>query len=138
MELVIKATIIVNNTIIEDYLAYVPIKDEIIEINGVEHIVKDVKTNIKSIHNDVQTHYCTIVCEKFIRDMVHVPQYEFIQGKTYEELQNNLNKFLYENRIKYAILEITHTLAYVAIKYQLRSEKEMYAAQMNELKYNTK
>ena len=138
MKLVIKATIIVNNTIIEDYLQYVPTKDEIIEINGVEHIVKDVKTNIKSIHNDVQTHYCTIVCEKFIRDMVHIPQYEFIQGNDYEDMKNNLNKFLYENRIKYAILEITHAGAYIAIQYQLRSKKEMFSAQMNELYYNPK
>lgn len=138
METIIQATIVVDNKIIEDNLQYVPTKDEIIEINGVEHIVKDVKTNIKSIHNDVQTHYCTIVCEKFIRNMVHVPQYEFIINNNVEDMKNKLNKFLYENRIKYAILEITHGVGYIAIKYQLRSEKEMFTAQMNELHYNPK
>ena len=138
METIIKATIVVDNTIIEDCIQYIPTKTEIIEINGVEYIVKDVKRNIHSIHNDVQTFHCTIVCEKFIRGMVHIPQYEFIQGNNYEDMKNKLNKFLYENRIKYAILEITHTVAYIAIKYQLRSESEMAAAKMMELKFNPK
>lgn len=135
MEMKVCASLVIDNNIKSVNLAYVPKVDEILTFEGKDYIVKDVKENWVWEHGQTTTKYCTCVAEEFVRNMVGVPQFKFIQGHSYDEMEEKLNNFLYENRHKYAILGISHTMAYIAVQYKLRNEKEQYASKMTEQAY---
>ena len=133
MEMKVCANLVINGKIKSVNLVYVPKVDEIITFEGKDYLVKDVKENWVWEHGQTTTKFCTCVAEEFVCNMVGVVLVKFIRDCcSYAEVENNLNEFLYKNRHKYAILEITHATAYVAIKYRLRSEKEQYASMMSE------
>ena len=133
MEIKVCASLIINGKIQSVNLAYVPKVDEILTFNNKDYIIKDVKENWVWEHGQTTTKYCTCVAEEFVHNMVGVVQVKFIRDcSSYAEVEEKLNQFLYENRHKYAILDITHAHAYVAIKYRLRSEKEQYASMASE------
>ena len=133
MEMKVCASLVINGTIQSVNLAYVPKVDEILTFEGKDYLVKDVKENWVWEHGQTITKYCTCVAEEFVHNMVGIVQVKFIRDCcSYAEVEEKLNQFLYENRHKYAILDITHAHAYVAIKYRLRSEKERYASMMTE------
>lgn len=133
METKVCASLIINGKIQSVNLVYVPKVDEILTFNNKDYIIKDVKENWVWEHGQTTTKYCTCVAEEFVQNMVGVVQVKFIRDCcTYAEVEEKLNQFLYENRHKYAILDITHAHAYVAIKYRLRSEKEQYASMASE------
>lgn len=133
METKVCASLIINGKIQSVNLAYVPKVDEILTFNNKDYIIKDVKENWVWEHGQTTTKYCTCVAEEFVQNMVGVVQVKFIRDcSSYAEVEEKLNQFLYDNRHKYAILDITHAHAYVAIKYRLRSEKEKYASMASE------
>lgn len=71
--------------------------------------------------------YYTIYAEPYNRNMVGVTQTKFISCKfggngVAEDLEEQLNKFLYETRHTHHIIDITHTHAYIAVKYRIRNE----------------
>lgn len=133
METKVCASLIINGKIQSVNLVYVPKVDEILKFDNKDYIIKDVKENWVWEHGQTTTKYCTCVAEEFVRDMVGIVQVKFIRDcSSYAEVEEKLNQFLYDNRHKYAILDITHAQAYVAIKYRLRSEKEKYASMASE------
>lgn len=71
-------------------------------------------------------------------DKVFVVQVKFIQGDTYNDMEQNLNKFLYENRHEFEILSIEHNMSYVAIKYRKRNKRDYLASVENEKSYRMK
>lgn len=133
MEMKVCASLVIGNNIKSVNLAYVPKVNEILTFENKDYIVKDVKENWVWEHGQTTTKYCTCVAEEFVHNMVGIVQVKFIRDCcSYAEVEEKLNQFLYENRHKYAILDITHAHAYVAIKYRLRSEKEQYASMATE------
>jgi hypothetical protein len=132
MEIKVGASLVVNGKITSVDLLYIPKVDEILTFENKDYIIKDVKVNWVWEHGQTTIKYCTCVAEEFVRNMVGVPQFKFIQGNSYDEMEKGLNKFLYENRHKYAILDVSHTMAYIAIQYKLRNEKERYASMARE------
>lgn len=133
MEMKVCASLVIGNNIKSVNLVYLPKVDEILTFEGKDYIVKDVKENWVWEHGQTTTKHCTCVAEEFVRNMVGVVQVKFIRDcSSYAEVEEKLNEFLYVNRHKCAILDITHAHAYVAIKYRLRSEKEQYASMATE------
>lgn len=68
----------------------------------------------------------TIYAEPYNRNMVGVTQVKMISvdfggNGVAESLEKQLNKFLYETRHTHHIIDITHTNAYIAVKYKLRN-----------------
>lgn len=71
--------------------------------------------------------YVTCIEKKPIDDnKVGVVQVKFINGNSYENVETKLNEFLFENRYTHEIVAIEHTMAYVAVHYKLRNEREIY------------
>lgn len=71
--------------------------------------------------------YVTCIEKKPIdNNKVGVVQVKFINGNSYENVETKLNEFLFENRYTHEIVAIEHTMAYVAVHYKLRNEKEIY------------
>jgi hypothetical protein len=132
MEMKVCASLVIGGKITSVDLLYIPKVDEILTFENKDYIIKDVKENWVWEHGQTTIKYCTCVAEEFVRNMVGVPQFKFIQGHSYGEMEEELNKFLYENRHRYAILDISHTMAYIAVQYKLRSEKERYASKARE------
>lgn len=129
MEMKVCASLVIGGKIKSVNLLYTPKVNEILTFENKDYIVKDVKENWVWEHGQTTTKCCTCVVEEFVHNMVGVVQVKFIRDcSSYAEVEDKLNEFLYENRHKYAILDITHAHAYVAIKYRLRSEKEQYAS----------
>ena len=62
------------------------------------------------------------------KKLVGVTQVQFIQGDSYADMNNNLNKFLYDNRHCYEIMNITHATAYVAVTYRVRKQCDIIAS----------
>lgn len=132
MEMKVCASLVVNGKITSVDLFYIPKVDEILTFENKDYIIKDVKENWVWEHGQTTIKYCTCVAEEFVRNMVGVPQFKFIQGYGYDEMEEKLNKFLYENRHKYAILDVSYTTAYIAIQYKLRNEKEQFVSMAKE------
>ena len=133
MEIKVCASLVIGGKIKSINLPYVPSMDEVLTFEGKDYIIKDVQENWVWEHGDTTTKYCTCVAEEFVRNMVGITQVKFIRDcSSYEKIEEKLNEFLYENRHKCAILDITHATAYVAITYRLRSEKERYASMATE------
>lgn len=70
--------------------------------------------------------YYTIYAEPQNKKMVGITQTKFITCKfggngVAEDLEEQLNKFLYETRHTHHIIDITHAHAYIAVKYRLRN-----------------
>lgn len=71
--------------------------------------------------------YVTCIEKKPIdNNKVGVAQVKFINGNSYDDVETKLNEFLFENRYTHQIVDIEHTMAYVAVHYKLRNEKEIY------------
>lgn len=71
--------------------------------------------------------YVTCIEKKPIdNNKVGVVQVKFINGNSYENVETKLNEFLFENRYTHEIVAIEHTMAYVAVHYKLRNEREIY------------
>jgi hypothetical protein len=68
-------------------------------------------------------------------DMTGITQIKFIQGNSYDDMEKNLNKFLFENRHRYEILDITHAVSYVAVKYKKRNERDIKVSKDMERTY---
>ena len=90
--------------------------------NGVEYEIVNTMPiiNIANPNNKQEINYSVCVVRECNPNIVGVPQFKFIQGDTYEEMENNLNKFLYDNRGKFVILGITHAVGYVAVEYVIK------------------
>ena len=70
--------------------------------------------------------YYTIYAEPYNRNMIGIRQTKFIScnfggNGVAENLEEQLNKFLYETRHTHHIIDITHTNIYIAVKYKLRN-----------------
>ena len=70
--------------------------------------------------------YYTIYAEPYNRNMVGITQTKFIScnfggNGVAENLEAQLNKFLYETRHTHHIIDITHTNMYIAVKYKIRN-----------------
>ena len=70
--------------------------------------------------------YYTIYAEPQNKEMVGITQTKFISCKfggngVVENLEEQLNEFLYETRHTHHIIDITHTNMYIAVKYRLRN-----------------
>lgn len=70
--------------------------------------------------------YYTIYAEPQNKEMVGITQTKFIScnfggNGVVENLEEQLNKFLYETRHTHHIIDITHTNMYIAVKYKLRN-----------------
>lgn len=70
--------------------------------------------------------YHTIYAEPYNRNMVGIPQTKFIScdfggSGVPKNLEEQLNKFLYETRHTHHIIDITHAHGYIAVKYMLRN-----------------
>ena len=71
--------------------------------------------------------YVTCIEKKPIdNNKVGITQVKFINGNSYDDMENKLNEFLFENRFTHNIIAIEHAMAYVAVHYKLRNEKEIW------------
>jgi hypothetical protein len=87
---------------------------------------KVVETNEVIDRNFVRKYITCIERKPFDNDKVGVLQVKFINGNSYDAVEAKLNEFLFENRYTHQIVAIEHTMAYVAVHYKLRNEKEIY------------
>ena len=89
------------------------------------YIKKSVLTCVVSDETKTIQYY-TIYAEPYNRNMVGVTQTKFIScnfggNGVAENLEEQLNKFLYETRHTHHIIDITHTNMYIAVKYKIRN-----------------
>ena len=71
--------------------------------------------------------YVTCIEKKPIdNNKIGITQVKFINGNSYDDMENKLNEFLFENRFTHNIIAIEHAMAYVAVHYKLRNEREIY------------
>ena len=124
-----KVTIVYPNGNIEkDEFSLEPIEGESFSsIDGKEpyYIKKSVLTCIVSDETK-SIQYYTIYAEPYNKEMVGITQTKFISCKfggngVAEDLEKQLNKFLYETRHTHHIIDITHTNMYIAVKYRIRN-----------------
>jgi 1-acyl-sn-glycerol-3-phosphate acyltransferase len=122
-----KVTIIYPNGNIEkDSFLLEPIEGQ--TFNGKEemyYIKKSVFTCVVSDETKSIKYY-TIYAEPYNKEMIGVTQTKFIScnfggNDVVEILEEQLNEFLYETRHTHHIIDITHTMAYIAVKYKLRN-----------------
>ena len=55
-----------------------------------------------------------------------MPDFSDSETCSYDDMENKLNEFLFENRFTHIIIAIEHAMAYVAVHYKLRNEREIY------------
>lgn len=91
------------------------------------YIKKSVLTCVVSDETKTIQYY-TIYAEPYNRNMVGITQTKFIPclsginaEKAICDWETKLNKFLYETRHTHHIIDITHTHAYIAVKYKIRN-----------------
>ena len=70
--------------------------------------------------------YYTIYVEPYNKEKIGITQTKFISCKfggngVAEDLESQLNHFLYETRHTHHIIDITHTNMYIAVKYRIRN-----------------
>ena len=71
--------------------------------------------------------YVTCIEKKPIdNNKIGITQVKFINGNSYDDVETKLNEFLFENRYTHEIVAIEHAMAYVAVHYKLRNEREIY------------
>lgn len=107
-----------------------------------EEEVKITKLNkVISISNDdTSIHYYNAFCEQVNPSMVGITQVKFITcsyagNGVVNDLENQLNNFLYETRHTHHIIDITHNTYYIAIKYRLRNNFDCDAHKAKEESY---
>ena len=124
-----KVTIIYPNGNIEkDEFSLQPTEGELFlssDKKELYYIKKSVLTCIVSDETNLIQYY-TIYAEPQNKEMVGITQTKFISCKfggngVAEDLEGQLNKFLYETRHTHHIIDITHTNMYIAVKYKIRN-----------------
>ena len=71
--------------------------------------------------------YVTCIEKKPIdNNKIGITQVKFINGNSYDVVETKLNEFLFENRYTHEIVAIEYAMAYVAVHYKLRNEREIY------------
>lgn len=86
-----------------------------------------VETNEVIDRNFVRKYITCVEKKPIDTNKVGITQVKFINGNSYDEVETNLNEFLFENRFTHNIIAIEHAMAYVAVHYKLRNEREIYA-----------
>lgn len=92
-------------------------------LQAIEVVITKVSKIVTITNCSNETNYYVCVVESY-NSLVGVQQCKFIIGSSYAEMEQELNKFLYENRIRLAIIDIQYTMAFISVKYKLRSKKE--------------
>ena len=87
---------------------------------------KVIETNEVTDRNFVRKYITCIERKPFDNNKVGVLQVKFINGNSYDDMETKLNEFLFENRYTHQIVAIEHAMAYVAVHYKLRNEREIY------------
>ena len=87
---------------------------------------KVIETNEVTDRNFVRKYITCIETKPIDNNKVGITQVKFINGNSYDEVETNLNEFLFENRFTHIIVAIEHAMAYVAVHYKLRNEREIY------------
>lgn len=87
---------------------------------------KVIETNEVTDRNFVRKYITCIERKPFDNNKVGVLQVKFINGNSYDDMETKLNEFLFENRYTHQIIAIEHAMAYVAVHYKLRNEREIY------------
>ena len=115
-----------NGNIEKDSFLLEPIEGQ--SFNGKEEIYYIKKSVLTCVVSDETKSfkYYTIYAEPYNKEMIGVTQTKFIScnfggNGVAENLEEQLNKFLYETRHTHHIIDITHTNMYIAVKYKLRN-----------------
>lgn len=87
---------------------------------------KVIETNEVTDRNFVRKYITCIERKPFDNNKIGVLQVKFINGNSYDDMETKLNEFLFENRFTHNIIAIEHAMAYVAVHYKLRNEREIY------------
>lgn len=87
---------------------------------------KVIETNEVTDRNFVRKYITCIERKPFDNNKIGVLQVKFINGNSYDDVETKLNEFLFENRYTHQIIAIEHAMAYVAVHYKLRNEREIY------------
>ena len=117
-----------NGEVIQEESNTAPsIKKSYITING--HFInfeKVVETNEVIDRNFIRKYITCIEKKPIDNNKIGITQVKFINGNSYDEVETKLNEFLFENRFTHNIIAIEHAMAYVAVHYKLRNEREIY------------
>ena len=87
---------------------------------------KVIETNEVTDRNFIRKYITCIERKPFDNNKIGVLQVKFINGNSYDDVETKLNEFLFENRYTHQIIAIEHAMAYVAVHYKLRNEREIY------------
>ena len=117
-----------NGEVIQEESNNAPsIKKLYITNNGLSiNFEKVVETNEVIDRNFVRKYITCIETKPIDNNKVGVVQVKFINGNSYDDVETKLNEFLFENRFTHNIVAIEHAMAYVAVHYKLRNEREIY------------
>lgn len=119
-----------NGEVIQEESNNAPsIKKPYITNNGLFiNFEKVVETNEVIDRTFVRKYITCIETKPIDNNKVGITQVKFISGNSsYDDMETKLNEFLFENRYTHIIVAIEHTMAYVAVHYKLRNEREIYA-----------
>jgi hypothetical protein len=117
-----------NGEVIQEESNIAPsIKKSYITNNGLFiNFEKVIETSEVTDRNFVRKYITCIETKPIDNNKVGVLQVKFIRGNDYDDVENKLNEFLFENRYSHNIIAIEHAMAYVAVHYKLRHEREIY------------
>ena len=117
-----------NGEVIQEESNIAPsIKKLYITNNGLSiNFEKVVETNEVIDRNFIRKYITCIETKPIDNNKVGVLQVKFINGNSYDDVETKLNEFLFENRYTHQIVAIEHAMAYVAVHYKLRNEREIY------------
>lgn len=120
-------TLIINNQVENTILDVEPIEGNILLRNGKEYkMVKVIPIN--SVSDNVRDiAYYTCVCEDISNNdkRIGVTQVKIIADANIDDLTNDINQFLYENRHKLEILSVDYNDCVCMIKYEQRMTKDI-------------
>lgn len=117
-----------NGEVIQEESNIAPsIKKSYITNNGFFiNFEKVIETNEVTDRNFVRKYITCVERKPFDNNKVGITQVKFINGNSYDDVETKLNEFLFENRYTHQIVAIEHAMAYVAVHYKLRNEREIY------------
>ena len=117
-----------NGEVIQEESNIAPsVKKSYITNNGLFiNFEKVIETNEVTDRNFVRKYITCIERKPFDNNKVGVLQVKFINGNSYDDVETKLNEFLFENRYTHQIVAIEHAMAYVAVHYKLRNEREIF------------
>lgn len=128
--------IVCENNIITTQIDFKPKVGDIVTDNNKKIQIEKIEKIVTiSTNEDAITLYTAIGTYQD-KKMIGVTQVQFIQGNSYADMNNNLNKFLYDNRHCYEIMNITHATSYVAVTYRVRKKCEVIASMDREIFLN--